>query len=108
LQSSINGAACHSCAFVSETSCEWGNQLLDRRVLLLLNQQENFNTYTRKFRPWKMMALFEVSNDKTIALNLERYIKKQKSKKFLERLCDENQELSGVLAQLVRVPKLRD
>ncbi|MFC4557302.1 DrmB family protein [Virgibacillus kekensis] len=41
LQSSINGAACHSCAFVSETSCEWGNQLLDRRVLLLLNQQEN-------------------------------------------------------------------
>ncbi|MGD1320327.1 GIY-YIG nuclease family protein [Chryseobacterium sp. 2R14A] len=76
--------------------------------LLKHNEQEDFNTYTRKFRPWKMMALFEVSNDKTIALNLERNIKKQKSRKFLERLCDENHELSGVFAQLVRVPKLRD
>jgi hypothetical protein len=41
LQSSINGAACHVCAFVSETSCEWGNQLLDRRVLLPLNEDKN-------------------------------------------------------------------
>lgn len=29
-----NAAACHSSAHVSETSCEWGNQLLDRRLLL--------------------------------------------------------------------------
>ncbi|WP_462411407.1 DrmB family protein [Neobacillus sp. Marseille-QA0830] len=33
LQTSINGAACHSCSYVSETSCEWNNQLLDRRML---------------------------------------------------------------------------
>lgn len=33
-QSTVNGAACHACSFVSETSCEWGNQLLDRRMLL--------------------------------------------------------------------------
>jgi len=32
-QTSINGAACHACCFVSETSCEWNNQLLDRRML---------------------------------------------------------------------------
>lgn len=31
---SANAAACHSCSHVSETSCEWGNQLLDRRLLL--------------------------------------------------------------------------
>lgn len=31
---SANAAACHSCTHVSETSCEWGNQLLDRRLLL--------------------------------------------------------------------------
>ena len=55
-----------------------------------------------------MVALFEVSNDKTTALTLERYIKKQKSGKFLEKLCDQNYQLFGVLAQLVRVPKLRD
>lgn len=40
-----NGAACHSCAYVSETSCEWGNQLLDRRLLLNINPGENFGFF---------------------------------------------------------------
>lgn len=39
--SSANGAACHSCSYVSETSCEWGNQLLDRRLLININPGEN-------------------------------------------------------------------
>lgn len=39
--SSANGAACHSCSYVSETSCEWGNQLLDRRLLLNINPGES-------------------------------------------------------------------
>jgi len=39
--STANGAACHSCTYVSETSCEWGNQLLDRRLLLNINPDEN-------------------------------------------------------------------
>lgn len=39
--STANGAACHACTFVSETSCEWGNLLLDRRTLINLNSNEN-------------------------------------------------------------------
>lgn len=39
LQSTVNGAACHACSFVSETSCEWGNQLLDRRMLLPISDK---------------------------------------------------------------------
>lgn len=39
--STANGAACHSCSFISETSCEWGNQLLDRRLLLNINPGES-------------------------------------------------------------------
>lgn len=39
--SSANGAACHSCSYVSETSCEWGNQLLDRKLLLNINPGES-------------------------------------------------------------------
>src|SRR2546427_11284093 len=31
---SLNGAACHICTFVSETSCEMANRLLDRRLVL--------------------------------------------------------------------------
>ncbi len=30
----LNGSACHVCAFVSETSCEVSNRLLDRRLVL--------------------------------------------------------------------------
>jgi len=72
------------------------------------NEQENFNTYTRKFRPWKMVAHFEASTDKNMAIQIERFIKKQKSRKFIEMLCDEKTQLSGILAQLVRVPNIRD
>ncbi|PPH89824.1 DUF1998 domain-containing protein [Rathayibacter sp. AY1D5] len=32
----LHGAACHSCAFASETSCEKANRFLDRRFLLAL------------------------------------------------------------------------
>jgi hypothetical protein len=30
----INGAACHLCSFTAETTCEYNNRLLDRRVLV--------------------------------------------------------------------------
>jgi hypothetical protein len=32
----LNGAACHTCAMVSETSCEFGNRLLDRGTVASL------------------------------------------------------------------------
>ena len=32
----LHGAACHCCAFASETSCERANRFLDRRFLLTL------------------------------------------------------------------------
>ncbi|AKL94716.1 hypothetical protein CACET_c12510 [Clostridium aceticum] len=38
---SINGAACHACCFISETSCEWNNQLLDRRMINPLPGEED-------------------------------------------------------------------
>jgi hypothetical protein len=30
----LNGAACHACSMVAETSCEFGNRLLERRMVL--------------------------------------------------------------------------
>lgn len=34
LEGDLHGAACHACLFLPETSCEAGNQYLDRRTLL--------------------------------------------------------------------------
>lgn len=36
MDGSLHGAACHSCAFVSETSCESGNRYLDRALVVPL------------------------------------------------------------------------
>jgi putative endonuclease len=46
-----------------------------KQRILKHNKQQDFNTFTRKFHPWKMVALFEVSDDKTLAIQIERFIK---------------------------------
>ena len=65
------------------------------------------NTFTSKHRPWKLKAAFIASEDMGTAMKIERFIKKQKSRAFIEKICS----LSIVdlpMAQLVRVPHLRD
>ena len=66
-----------------------------------------YNTFTSKHRPWILKAAFECGESESDAVRIERFIKKQKSRKLIERLM-EGQILSGVLAQLVRVPHVRD
>ena len=72
------------------------------------NSQENFNTYTSKFRPWIIAAVFEGSHFENEAIGLERFIKKQKSRKLIIKLIDSSFIPTGTLAQLVRVPYVRD
>ena len=56
--------------------------------LIQHNEQEYFNTYTSKFRPWKLAAVFECGHEEKVAIRLERFIKKQKSRKLIETLID--------------------
>ena len=63
-----------------------------------------FHTYTSKYRPWKLIACFECGNNRSDAMKIEKFIKKQKSRSFIEMLCDPDFVPSGILAQLVRVP----
>jgi putative endonuclease len=72
------------------------------------NEQTAFVTYTSKHRPWVLKAVFAVSKDEKDAIQIERYIKKQKSRKLVALLCNDNFIPTGKLAQLVRVPYLRD
>ena len=72
------------------------------------NNQEHFNTFTKKHRPWSLKAVFQVSESESDALMLEKFIKRQKSRKLIEKLCDPDFIPTGKLAQLVRVPQLRD
>ena len=42
----LNAAACHACAMVSETSCEFGNRLLDRGLIACLPNEEKTGFFT--------------------------------------------------------------
>lgn len=76
--------------------------------LIQHNTQEFFNTYTSKYRPWQLVAVFECGFGEKEAIRLERFIKKQKSRKLIELLVDPEFIPTGTLAQLIRVPQVRD
>jgi len=72
--------------------------------------QHNANStdkYTGRAKDWIIKSVFEVENE-SVAIKIERFIKKQKSRNFIERLCQEDFVGENILAQLVRVPHVRD
>ena len=72
--------------------------------------QHNTNTHDKfsgRTSDWELKAVFEVE-DVSTAVRLERFIKKQKSRVLIEKLCQHDFIPDGNLAQLVRVPQLRD
>jgi putative endonuclease len=75
---------------------------------LLEHNSSSFNTFTSKHRPWIIKALFECGNNEAQAMRIEKFIKKQKSRSLLEKLIDPAIIPNGMLAQLVRVPHMRD
>ncbi|HCN84806.1 MAG TPA: hypothetical protein DIT07_14485, partial [Sphingobacteriaceae bacterium] len=60
-------------------------------------------TYTSKHRPWKLKAVYSCGADESLAVRIERFVKKQKSRKLIEKLIV-GTVFTGILTQLVRVP----
>ena len=77
---------------------------------LRLNQHNNNSgdKYTGKHHDWKLMAVFEAGSTRAEAMCVERWLKRQKSRSLIIKLLDPSFVLVGELAQLVRVPHLRD
>jgi putative endonuclease len=71
---------------------------------LIEHNSKPFDTFTSKHRPWLLKAYFECSAVEADAIQIERFIKKQKSRKLLEQLCNPVFVPTGILTQLVRVP----
>ena len=65
------------------------------------------NTFTSKYRPWTLVGLFECGEDRAVAMKIEKFIKAQKNRRIFEQLRY-GSEFYGPLAQLVRVPHVRD
>ncbi len=47
-------------------------------------------TYTHKHRPWVLKACFPVSDSRQMAIKMERYLKKLKSRKIIEEIIRNN------------------
>jgi len=41
----LNGCACHSCCMISETACENGNRLLDRSLIVPLDEKTEMSFF---------------------------------------------------------------
>ncbi|RYE30301.1 MAG: hypothetical protein EOP48_32070 [Sphingobacteriales bacterium] len=68
---------------------------------LLEHNSTPHDTYTSKHRPWILKTHFSCSEHQAEAIRIERFIKKQKSRKLLEQLCNPNFIPFGHLSQLV-------
>ena len=62
-------------------------QTPDLETRLLFHNQLSANSFTSRYRPWALKLTIEVP-DASAAHRIERYIKKRKSKKYLQRLID--------------------
>ncbi len=66
-----------------------------------LNEHNNVikNSYTAKFRPWVLMAGFEIGPDRGLARKVENHIKKQKSEQYLIDIIERN-SISEIITRL--------
>lgn len=70
--------------------------------LIEINQNDT-DKYTGKHTDWTLAAVFEVSDDKSEVTTIEKFIKKQKTDKLIEKLIAPDFVPTGNLAKLVRV-----
>ncbi|MCF8357703.1 MAG: GIY-YIG nuclease family protein, partial [Prolixibacteraceae bacterium] len=57
------------------------------------------NSYTSKFRPWELIAFFEVGESRSTALKIEKHIKKQKSKTYIEDILNRG-SINGLVKKI--------
>jgi len=57
---------------------------------LVEHNTSDLNTFTSKHRPWELKAVFECSPAEKKAINSERFIKKQKSRKLIVTRPEKN------------------
>ena len=75
---------------------------------LVQHNENEGDKYTGKYQNWELKAVFQVSENRGDALLIEKFIKRQKSKKLLLKLIEPEFIPTGDLAQLIRVPYVRD
>ena len=74
---------------------------------LMEHNTNSLDKFTGKTSDWQLKAVY-MTTSKSDAIKIERFIKKQKSRNLILRLIQPEFVGTDMLAQLVRVPHLRD
>jgi putative endonuclease len=75
---------------------------------VIQHNENKIEKFTGKTKDWKLKVVFECSYNRSQALKIESFIKKQKSRNLIEKLINPEFIPQGYLAHLVRVPHVRD
>ncbi len=60
------------------------------------NSYDDFSKFTAKYQLWKLMAFFPVSPIRGEAMRVELFIKKQKSKVFIQKIISLHKDLDFI------------
>jgi len=69
---------------------------------LIEHNTKDFNTYTKKHRPWELAHSLPVSDIRGDAVKIERFIKKQKSRNLIEKIINKKlgyNDFKGILSR---------
>jgi len=66
------------------------------------------NSYTSRYRPWTIKGSFIISDSRSEARRVENYLKRLRSRKFIERLLAHPEEFEVLLMKVRAVPTHRD
>ena len=70
-----------------------------KRRLIEHNSEEFDHYYTSKYKPWEVKLTYEIEK-KALAMRLEKFIKKQKSRKFINKIIENPSILDEILTGL--------
>lgn len=59
-------------------------------------------TFTHKFRPWVLKTFYPVSENRGLAIKIERFIKQQKSQRFIIELIDNPSTFQDILTRFIK------
>ena len=73
-------------------------QTADLQTRLLFHNELAQNSFTSKYRPWSIACSIPVENA-SIATRMERYIKKRKSKTYIQKLVKEEKTRQKLISR---------
>ena len=82
--------------YSSNSDIYYVGESADVHLRLLFHNHLSANSFTAKHRPWTILKAVDV-NSRSRARKIERYIKKRKSRKFIEDIIHQQHVLDNLL-----------